>query len=219
MSFDPDARPQAAPNPFAPRLDLTPYKTVYVTQRYEAGEFLGFETRNRYRITDGEGLTIGHAAEPRDGAVGFLARQFLGHWRSFDIRFFNVLRQPVMIAHHPFRFYFTRLDLYDNGRTRIGGVGKRFGILSKRLAVEDARGRVTMEVSSPLWRIWTFRFMAGDRQRAVVAKRWSGGFSEVLTDRDDFRVEFTDPTLTNAERLQLLAAAVYVDLTWFERKR
>ncbi len=219
MSFEPDTRPEPPLNPFAPRLDLTGHKAVYVTQRYEAGEFLGFETRNRYRITDGQGLTIGHAAEPRDGAVGFLARQFLGHWRGFDIRFFNVLRQPVMIAHHPFRFYFTRLDLYDNSRNRIGGVEKRFGILSKRMVVEDAQGRVRLEVSSPLWRIWTFQFMAQGRERAKVAKRWSGGFSEVLTDRDDFRVEFTDPTLTNAERLQLLAAAIYIDLTWFERKR
>ena len=64
-----------------------------------------------------------------------------------------------------------------------------------------------------------FPFMAGGRQRAKVAKRWSGGFSEVLTDRDDFLVEFTDPTLTNSERLLVLAAAIHIDLTWFERKR
>ena len=217
MTPDDDRRTSLWPD--APRLDLTTHRAVLVTQRMEAGEFFGFETRNRYRIVGADGLSIGHAAEPRDGAIGFLARQFLGHWRSFDIRFFDVLRRPVMLAHHPFRFYFTRLDVHEATGGRIGGVEKRFGILSKRLAVEDARGRVILEVSSPLWRIWTFPFMAGGRQRAKVAKRWSGGFSEVLTDRDDFLVEFTDPTLTNSERLLVLAAAIHIDLTWFERKR
>ncbi|MEN9316702.1 MAG: hypothetical protein RIS35_3095 [Pseudomonadota bacterium] len=205
--------------PYAPRIDLTGYTVLLVTQRFEAGEFLGFETRNRYRIFDRDGLLVGYAAEPRDGAVGFLARQFLGHWRSFDLQFFNVLRRPAMLAHHPFRFYFTRLDLYDATGGRIGGIERRFGLLSKRLVIEDAGGRVVMEVCSPIWRLWTFPFMAGGRQRAKVSKRWSGGFSELVTDRDDFLVEFTDPRLTNAERLLVLTAAIYIDLTWFERKR
>lgn len=206
-------------SPHVPRLDLTGRPSLLLSQRFEAGEFLGFETRNRYRIVDADGLAIGQVAEPGDGALGFLARQFAGHWRSFDLHFLDALRRRVMTASHPFRLYFTRLDLFDANGRRIGGVEKRFGILYRRFVVEDARGRILMTVSTPIWRLWTFPLISDGRLVAKIAKRWSGAFSEALSDRDDFSVTFVDPALTHDQRMLVLAAAVYADLTWFERKR
>ncbi len=60
--------------------------------------------------------------------------------------------------------------------------------------------------------------MAGGEEVAVVQKKWSGVLSEAFTDRDNFRVGFSSGALDNDTRLLLLAAAVYVDLTYFEKK-
>jgi uncharacterized protein YxjI len=199
-------------------LDLTGHSQVFVTQRFEMGELFGFETRNRYRIADAGGNPIGYAAEERTGALGFLARQFLGHWRTFDIHFYDDGRREVFHASHPFRFYFTRLDVFDAGGRLVGAIEKRFSLLSKRFHVTNARGATVMEVNSPLWRIWTFPFVSKGRVVASVNKKWSGAMSELFTDRDDFQVEFRSRELGRDERWIVLAAAIYVDLTYFERK-
>ena len=44
-------------------LDLTCHSHVFVSRQFEMGELFGFETRNRYRISDERGAPIGYAAE------------------------------------------------------------------------------------------------------------------------------------------------------------
>ena len=75
-----------------------------------------------------------------------------------------------------------------------------------------------MTVSSPIWKIWTFPFARNGSEIAFVRKKWSGLFSEIGTDRDNFMLEFTSPSLTQKERQLLVAAGVFIDLMYFERK-
>lgn len=191
---------------------------LFVKQTFELGELFGFETRNKYRICDENGRDIAYAAEQQKGFFGFLARQFLGHWRSFAIHFFGVDRREFMIAEHPFRWYFQTLQVRTIEGRPLGAIERRFAIFSKRFDVKDGQGRLIMEVSSPFWRIWTFPFKRQGRELARVAKKWSGFGYELLTDRDNFMVEYGDPSLNNDERALIMAAAVYIDLMFFEQK-
>ena len=75
-----------------------------------------------------------------------------------------------------------------------------------------------MEVSSPFWRLWTFPFMARGAQVARVQKKWSGLLAEVFTDKDNFAVDFGDGALGETERRLVLAAAIFIDLQYFEKK-
>jgi uncharacterized protein YxjI len=199
-------------------LDLIAHKEVFITQKFEIMEMLSVETRNRYRISDAAGRPIGYAAEEQTGILGFVLRQIFGHWRSFEVHFYNNARQEVLHAVHPFRFYFSRLDVYNSKQQLIGAIQKRFAFLSKKFAVEDGRGVTVMEVSSPLWKLWTFPFTHKGKTVASISKKWSGLLSETFTDRDNFRVEFNSADLGNDARNVILAAAIYVDLTYFEKK-
>lgn len=199
-------------------LDLTGHREVFVTQKFELAEMFGFESGNRYRISDAKGRPIGYAAEERKGLFGFLFRQLFGHWRTFEIHFYNNARQTVLHAVHPFRFYFSRLEVYDPNGQSIGAIQKRFSLLTKKFSVEDGRGVPVMEVSSPVWKIWTFPFVADGDEVASVQKKWSGLLSEALTDRDNFKVAFDSTDLGNDARKVVLAAAIYVDLKYFETK-
>lgn len=193
-------------------------KALVVEQRHELVELLGFETRNKYEIRGEDGTPVGFCAEQQKGFLGVLARMMLGHWRTFDLFFFDQERRQVLTAHHPFRILFQRLEVSLPEGRALGALQSRFAVLSKRFDVEDAAGRVVMTVSSPLWRIWTFPFLKDGRPAATVAKKWSGLLAEGFTDKDRFRVEFEDPSLTADERLLVLAAALFVDLQYFERK-
>ncbi len=197
---------------------LLGYNALMVGQRRELAELIGFETRNKYAVTTEDGRDIAYAAEQQKGFLGFLMRQFLGHWRSFDIHVFDVERREVLIAHHPFRWFFQRLEVRTADGRYLGALQQRFSLVYKRLDVEDASGVARMTVSSPIWKPWTFPFEKDGRVVASVLKKWSGLLTEAFLDKDKFRLEFTDRSLTADERLVLLAAALFIDLQFFEQK-
>ncbi len=197
--------------------DLSRVQTLFVRQRRELAELIGYETRNKYEIVSDAGAPVGFAAEQSKGLLGLLLRQLLGHWRRFEIHLFDAQRNLLAIAVHPFRFFFQRLELRTADGTMVGAIQQRFSILSKKFDVEDAEGRVLMRVRSGLFRIWTFPFTAGGQEVARIEKRWSGLLSEAFTDKDNFKVSF-DAQLPAASRLLVLAAAIFVDLQYFEHK-
>jgi uncharacterized protein YxjI len=191
---------------------------LHVRQVRELAELFGFETRNKYAITTPQGQEVAFAAEQQKGFFGFIARQFLGHWRRFDIVFYGPDRQPALQVSHPFRWFFQRLEVSQSDGTRIGALQQRWAFFAKRFDVEDARGRVLLEMRSGFFRIWTFPFFRQGIEQAVIEKKWAGVLSEMFTDKDNFRVRFMKSTLTPEERVLILAAAVFVDLQYFERK-
>jgi uncharacterized protein YxjI len=201
---------------FDVELDTAP--GLIVAQRKELAELFGYETRNKYELLTLSGQPLGFAAEQQKGVLGFLIRQLVGHWRSFEILIFDALRQPVLVARHPFRWFFQRLEVSTAAGRPLGAVQRRWAFFSKRFDVEDERGDVLLVVSSPFWRPWTFTFERGGRAVATIRKRWSGALKEMFTDADNFSLELAPGPLSSVERRLLLAAAIFVDLMFFERK-
>jgi uncharacterized protein YxjI len=198
--------------------DLQQTNAVLVRQRWEAAEFLGFETRNKYDIVNTQGRTIAHAAEDQKGMLGFLMRQFLGHWRRFDIVLYDAQRRLTAVGSHPFRFILHRLEVRDANGQFLGALEQRWAWFSKEFDVTDAQGRFMMRMSSPLWRPWTFPFTRGSTEVAKVTKKWAGIFAEAFSDKEQFAVQFQDARLTAQERLLLTFCAIFVDLMYFEHK-
>lgn len=193
-------------------------RTVLVQQRREPWEWMtGFETRNKYALADERGAELGFAAEQQKGFGGFLLRQLLGHWRSFEIHVFDPSRRLALKVLHPWRFFFQRVEVQDEAGRRLGAVQQRFAVFGKAFDVEDAAGRAVLRVRSPVWRLWTFAFERRGAEVARVEKRWTGLLAEVFTDRDSFRLTF-GPSASGTERLLVLAASLFVDLVYFERK-
>ena len=76
-------------------VSLRHHQRLIVRQRRELAELFGFETRNKYEIASESGGALAFAAEQQKGIAGFLFRQFLGHWRTFEIKFFSPDRAGV----------------------------------------------------------------------------------------------------------------------------
>lgn len=190
---------------------------LMIVQKRELAELFGIETRNKYSI-ELNGAPFAFAAEQGKGGLAFLARMFMGHWRSFEIHFFDNARQLVLRAVHPFRFLFQRLEVSAADGRPLGAIQQRFSVFSKRFDVTDPAGRLLLQVSSPLWRPWTFAFERDGRELARVEKKWSGMLQEAFTDADRFRVAFQSPELSFDERALVLAAGIFIDLQYFEQK-
>jgi len=93
---------------------------------------------------------------------------------------------------------------------------QRFSVLSRKFDVVDPSGSLTMSVYSPFLKIWTFPFTKNGAAVACIRKQWSG-LQEAFLDADNFEVEFNAELGLN-DRLLIVAAAVFVDLRYFERK-
>jgi uncharacterized protein YxjI len=190
---------------------------LMIVQKRELAELFGFETRNKYSI-EVNGAPFAFAAEQGKGGLAFLARMFMGHWRTFEIHFFDNARQLVLRAVHPFRFFFQRLEVSTADGRPLGSIQQRFAVFSKRFDISDPGDRLLLSVSSPIWRPWTFAFQRDGRELARVEKKWSGMLQEAFTDADRFRVAFQSPELSLEERALVLAAGIFIDLQYFERK-
>lgn len=191
---------------------------VHIVQRKELTEvLLGAETRNKYELRAPSGQVVGFAAEQGKGFLAVLARMFMGHWRTFEIHVFDAARNLLLRAHHPFRFFFQRLEIFDAAGRQLGAIQQRWGFVTKRFDVEDASGQVVLRMQSGLLKFWTFPFFRGDAEVARIEKKWSGSLTEMFTDADRFRLVFGGP-VSPVERRLLVAAALFVDLQYFEAK-
>jgi uncharacterized protein YxjI len=196
---------------------LTEQRAILISQKLEMAEFFGFETRNKYGLRDESGASIGFAAEQNKGIISWVLRQYLGFWRRYDVSLFDNARQVVLELRHPFRWFYQRLDVYDAGQRCLGAIEWRFFLWRRGYRVVDNRGSLIFDVKTPLLDLWTFEVYQGAKRRGVVAKKWSGVFSELLTDRDQFLVSFEDSGLSERDRLLLIAAAIFTDLKYFEK--
>ncbi len=190
---------------------------LMIVQKRELAELIGIETRNKYSL-EVNGAPFGFAAEQGKGGLAFLARMFFGHWRQFEIHFFDNARQLVLRAVHPFRLFFQRLEVVAADGRPLGAIQQRWAFFSKRFDVTEPAGRTLLTVSSPLWRPWTFAFERDGQELARVEKKWSGMLREAFTDADRFRVVYQSHQLGLDERSLVLAAAIFIDLQYFEKK-
>ena len=198
---------------------LTQEDSLVIKQRREMIEFLGFETRNKYDVCTKNGQVIGYAAEQQKGILGVLLRQIFGHWRSFDINLYGMDRALQFVAHHPFRFYFQRLEVQNDTGREIGHLEREFAIFTKKFKMLDATGNEVCQMRSGFFKIWTFPFTRNGKEVARISKKWGGALTEIFLDSDTFLLEFLDPSLTADERAVLVSAAVFVDLLYFENNQ
>ena len=183
-------------------------------------ELFGFETRNKYQVLDEQNRQVMFVAVQQKGMLEFFFRQWFGHWRPYDLHFFDENRQPVMEARHPFGFIFQKLFVYDKTGALLGSFRQRFAFFRRHFDVMNEHNDVIMEVRTGLVFItnWTFPFFRQGREVASVAKKFSGLFTELVTDKDNFLVKFNDPELNLKERSLVIAAAVFIDILYFETK-
>jgi hypothetical protein len=199
--------------------ELKNHSRLIVRQRRELAELFGFETRNKYEICDEQNNIIGFCAEQNKDFLSFISRQVFGHWRSFELHFFDENKQEVMKTIHPFRLFFQEFTVTDQSNKKIGRIVQRFGIFTKKFDVFDTRNKLVFRMRSGFFSFWTFPFenIIG-KQRAVLRRKWSGAFKELFLDADNFLIEYNDEKLDENERKLILAASVFTDLQYFERK-
>lgn len=187
-----------------------------VHQKSELLELMtSFEGRNRYALKDEHGTQIGYAAEESGGVGTMLLRSFMGRARAVTIHLYDAGRQEIGRVVKPFAFLFPTAEVFS-GDVRIGTVEKLWTFFLPRMRILDAQGAVRFTLQRRFFRRQFPVLDASGQEVGLIAKTWGGGLREVFTDADRFGVEFTSPTLSEADRALLLGAVFFVDLVMFE---
>ena len=187
---------------------------LVVGQRKEWGEILtGFETKNRYAVSDLSGNRLYLAAET-GGAI--LLRWFLKALRPFTIAVVGDDGQPALRIVRRFRFYFHRAEVLDAQGRLLGVIERRFSLLRRNYSVLGGSGEEMFQLFGPILHPWTFRILKNGVDCGKISKKWSGLLKEGLTDADNFGVSF--PADWDAKLKAVALGAVFlVDFVHFDR--
>jgi uncharacterized protein YxjI len=223
----PTLRPAVNATPMAPPLpipseegsfsqQLRETSALLVRRTFTLMELFSLNARNEYEILNTGGRIIGRAAENKGGLLGFLARTLLGPWRTFEIQVRDSKQRLVAVGKNRFRFVLNRFEILDAQGNYLGAMEQRWSLFYKAFDITDSRGRYILRMTSPHWKPWTFPLTRGSHELARVTKKWSGVFAEVLTDKEQFAVEFHSSKLSSSERILLVFCAIFVDVMYFE---
>lgn len=196
-----------------------PTRRILIKQIKEWGEILsGFETRNRYELFDERDAMIGYAAEEGGGLGRVAGRLFLGQMRRATIHVLDRDGSELFRGEKPFRWYFHRMEVHENGR-HVGSIQRRFSLLHRKFEIENAGGDAVLEIYSPLFRIWTFKLLFRGQEIGRISKQWGGLLQEMFTDADLFGIEYEASEALEAMRSILVCAAFLIDFTCFENNQ
>lgn len=186
--------------------------TFYVKQYKEMIEaVLGFETSNKYSITDSSGNLIADAQE----SSNWLGRQFLRALRPFEMNVTGANSHKLMTLDKGFAFMLHRIEVRDSIGKYVGAVQRTFSFFTRDYVIEDSAHRTLFQIAGPIWSPWTFNIMQNGVQKGVIKKKWSGFFKESFTDADNFSVTCPQEWEGKVKQL-LLAAVLLIDFVHFE---
>jgi uncharacterized protein YxjI len=194
---------------------LSSISGLVVSQQKEWGEILtGFETKNRYAISDVSGSRLYLAAEE---AGSTLLRWFLKALRPFTITVLTAEGQVVLRVMRPFRFYFHRAEVVDSQEQSLGVIERRFSLLRRIYSVLGSSGEEEFQLFGPILHPWTFQIRNDGVEYGKITKKWSGLLKEGFTDADNFGVMF--PAEWDVKLKALFLGAVFlIDFVHFESK-
>ncbi len=188
---------------------------LVIRQIKEWGEILtGFETKNKYAISDVSGQRLYLAAEE---AGSVLLRFFLKALRPFTMVVVSEDGKEVLRVVRPFRFFFHRAEVIDADGQSLGLVERRFSILRRIYSVLDPSGREVYRLFGPILHPWTFEIRKDGVEVGKITKKWSGLWKEGFSDADNFGVVF--PAEWDVRMKALFMGAVFlIDFVHFENK-
>ena len=187
---------------------------LIVKQRVEGLEAItGVETRNRYEVLTPRrpirDVGLRRVRRLGQGVPEAQSGSHPAYCRPWMARTSLVVRRG-------FFWLFPRMDVQDGTGRPLGTIRRKFGLLKRRLVIEDARGETVAEVSGSVFRRYTFMVNRRGEEIGRITKQWSGVGREMFTDADTFLVEL--PVKYGDDDLQylVLATAFAVDLDFFE---
>ncbi|XP_012215142.1 phospholipid scramblase 1 isoform X2 [Linepithema humile] len=197
---------------------------LFVDQKIELLQaFTGWETKNKYAVTDNRGEMVYYVAEESD----ICSRLCLGKYRSCEFSVYDRNQQEILRMVRPFRFdscccpcYLQVLEVYS-GNTLLGSITQEWSLWRPIFNIRDASGQPVLKIKGPLIRFCievVFKITSMDEKHRVgiIQKQWSGFTREFFTVSDKFGINFPRDLDVKIKAV-LLGACLLIDFMFFEQ--
>uniref|UniRef100_A0A336LHY0 CSON014425 protein n=1 Tax=Culicoides sonorensis TaxID=179676 RepID=A0A336LHY0_CULSO len=199
---------------------------LLVKQKVELLEaFTGFETNNKYAIMNIQNQAIFFAAEDNDCCT----RNCFGSVRPFEMQIFNQeqkeiihLSRPLRCAGCGFPCCLQKLQVCSPSGELFGTVQEDWSFFSIEFSIKNASGETVLKIQ----RSGCFLECCSDVKFDVksldgvivghVTKQWSGLAKELLTNADNFGIQFPKELDVKIKAV-LLGACFLIDFMYFEQ--
>jgi len=207
---------------------LSTVDSLVIKQQLEVLEmFSGFETNNKYKITNNMGQLVFFAKEDNDCCT----RLMCGPLRPFQMKIFDNARNEVISLDRPlactgcccYSCSHQSLEVCCPPGNPIGTIEAEFSFMTPKFAIKDASGSTVLKIKGPTCTInmcgtIEFDVLTSDGQTPIgkITKEWAGFGKELFTDSDTFGVQF--PMDLDAKvKATLLGAVFLIDFLYYEK--
>ncbi|XP_069753495.1 phospholipid scramblase 1-like isoform X1 [Narcine bancroftii] len=220
---------QSVPGKCPPGLEyLLQMDKILINQKMELVEItLGFETNNRYEITNKIGQQMYYAFEKSN----LCCRLFCGLRRSFKIYIVDNFGTEVMCLKRPLRCdhcccpcYLQKLEVQAPPGELIGYVVQKWHPCLPKFDIQDKNQKVILRIYGPCCHSgclpnYNFKIKTLHSSEVIgnIVKTWAGIVIEALTDADKFEISFP-MNLDVCIKAVLMGACFLIDYMYFENK-
>lgn len=168
-----------------------------------------FKAANNFDVLDPETGNI--LMECREEKLGLFTKllRFTDYKRMtpFDIEIRNAFHEPVVRVKRGISLFLSKIEVFDENNILIGRFKQKFFSVGGAFNILDRNDQVISTLTGK-WTGWEFRFMSGDREQALVTKKWSGLGKELFTTADNYILKISETVPQDDPVRQLILAAV-----------
>lgn len=166
---------------------LKSMKGVEIQQTRDLLEgFVGFERKNHYSLRLMGSMDTWHAQESGGGSFGWVWRNLFGSLHRTEIHVTDPQQNMVMRIVRKVRLFFGQCDLFSRDGKKLGSVSRIFAPFNRWFVIKNASGLHVLRIKGSVFSPWTFIAYRGDREVGRFQKKWSGWFTEWVTDGDRY---------------------------------
>ncbi|XP_068960810.1 phospholipid scramblase 1-like [Petaurus breviceps papuanus] len=220
--------PAPAPVNCPPGLEyLTQIDQLLIQQQIEILEvFTGFETNNKYVITNSFGQRVYFAVEENDCCT----RNCCGNLRPFILKILDNAGREVITVERPLRctscFYpccLQKLEVQSPPGVPIGYIIQNWHPFLPKFTVLNEHQQEVLKIGGPcvVCRCCTdidFNIKSLNEETVVgkITKQWTGIIKEVFSDTDNFAIQFLIDLDVKVKAV-MLGACFLIDFMFFEK--
>ncbi|XP_027731488.1 phospholipid scramblase 1 isoform X1 [Vombatus ursinus] len=219
--------PAAPPLNCPPGLEyLTQIDQLLIHQQVELLEVLtGFETNNKYVISNSLGQRVYFAAEENDCCT----RNCCGNLRPFILKILDNTGREVITINRPFRCVsccypccLQKLEVQSPPGVPIGYITQNWHPFLPKFTVLNEHHQEVLKIQGPcvVSRCcsdvdFEITSLDGETKIGKITKQWTGFIKEAFTDADNFAIQFP-LDLDVKMKAVMLGACFLIDFMFFE---
>ncbi len=178
-----------------------------------------FKAANNFDIFNPEtGETV---LQCREDKLGFITKMLrfsdLKPTTPFDV----IIKAPdgtqVVRVKRGISVFMSKVEVLDGNNITIGYFKQKVFSIGGAFTVLDASEAPICELKGK-WTGWEFRFKSGEKELALVTKKWAGVGKELFTSADNYILKISDDVpADDVSRQLILAAVMVIDMVLTER--